>query len=174
MRHINLFSGGPKSGVLGGGQKVYVEKVYVLFLSLNLGGRGSKPEGFPTCFGKGPDCVADPFGNALVGANRPRKRKRTNQVNRGPPTTHHPHKGPSSSSGSLGWGRWCANCRNLRKRPNTYHPQFCTRDVDRRFCGGGAWSSRSGLLPPKKSRKSRKTSASPTIRNPEIQKGAFV
>ena len=29
-----LFSGGPKSGVLGGGQKVYVEKVYVLFLSL--------------------------------------------------------------------------------------------------------------------------------------------
>ena len=30
-----LFSGGPKSGVLGGGQKVYVEKVYVLFPSLN-------------------------------------------------------------------------------------------------------------------------------------------
>ena len=28
-----LFSGGPKSGVLGGGQKVYVEKVYVLFRS---------------------------------------------------------------------------------------------------------------------------------------------
>ena len=28
-----LFSGGPKWGVLGGGQKVYVEKVYVLFLS---------------------------------------------------------------------------------------------------------------------------------------------
>ena len=25
-----LFSGGPKSGVLGGGQKAYVEKVYVL------------------------------------------------------------------------------------------------------------------------------------------------
>ena len=22
-------------------------------------------------------------------------------------------------------------------------PQFCTRDVDRRFCGGGAWISRS-------------------------------
>ena len=28
-----LFSGGPKWGVLGGGQKVYVEKVYVLFPS---------------------------------------------------------------------------------------------------------------------------------------------
>ena len=26
-----LFSGGPKSGVLGGGQKVYVEKVYCFF-----------------------------------------------------------------------------------------------------------------------------------------------
>ena len=31
-----LFSGDPKRGVLGGGQKVYVEKVYVLFLSPNL------------------------------------------------------------------------------------------------------------------------------------------
>ena len=29
-----LFPEGPKSGVLGGGQKVYVEKVDVLFLSL--------------------------------------------------------------------------------------------------------------------------------------------
>ena len=29
-----LFSGGPEWGVLGGGQKVYVEKVYVLFPSL--------------------------------------------------------------------------------------------------------------------------------------------
>ena len=28
-----LFSGGPKWGVLGGGQKVYVEKVYVPFRS---------------------------------------------------------------------------------------------------------------------------------------------
>ena len=28
-----LFSGGPKWGVLGGGRKVYVEKVYVLFPS---------------------------------------------------------------------------------------------------------------------------------------------
>ena len=25
------------------------------------------------------------------------------------------------------------------------HPQFCTRDVDRRFCGSGTWISRSGL-----------------------------
>ena len=32
MRHI-IFSGGPKWGVLGGGQKVYIEKVYVLFRS---------------------------------------------------------------------------------------------------------------------------------------------
>ena len=39
------------------------------------------------------------------------------------------------------WGEWCANCRNLRKRQTTHHPQFCTHDVDRRFCGGGAWIS---------------------------------
>ena len=31
-----LFSGGPTWGVLGGGQKVYVEKMYVLFPSLNF------------------------------------------------------------------------------------------------------------------------------------------
>ena len=29
----NFFAGGPKSGVLDGGQKVYADKVYVLFLS---------------------------------------------------------------------------------------------------------------------------------------------
>ena len=28
---------------------------------------------------------------------------------------------------------------NKEKRQNTHHPQFCTRDVDRRFCGGGEW-----------------------------------
>ena len=28
---------------------------------------------------------------------------------------------------------------------NTHHPQFCTRDVDRRYCGGGAWISQSDL-----------------------------
>ena len=39
------------------------------------------------------------------------------------------------------FGGWCANCRKLRKRQNTHHPQFCTRDVDRRFCGGGVWIS---------------------------------
>ena len=33
------------------------------------------------------------------------------------------------------------NFRNLRKRQNTHHPQFCTRDVDRQFCGGGVWIS---------------------------------
>ena len=31
MRHINFLLGGPKRAVLGGGQKVYVEKVDVLF-----------------------------------------------------------------------------------------------------------------------------------------------
>ena len=37
---------------------------------------------FPTFFGKGPDCVADPFGTAARGAvNRLRKRKRTNREN---------------------------------------------------------------------------------------------
>ena len=36
---------------------------------------GFQTGGFPTLFGKGPDCVADPFGTFLVGAlNRPRKR----------------------------------------------------------------------------------------------------
>ena len=44
-------------------------------------------------------------------------------------------------------GGWCASCRKLRKRQNTYHPQFCTRDVDCRFCGGGAWISRSDETP---------------------------
>ena len=35
-----LFSEGPKWGVSGGGQKVYVEKVYVLFRSPKVQGRG--------------------------------------------------------------------------------------------------------------------------------------
>ena len=35
MRHINFFLGAQNGGVLGGGQKVYVEKVYVLFPSLS-------------------------------------------------------------------------------------------------------------------------------------------
>ena len=35
---------------------------------------------------------------------------------------------------------------NLRERQKTHHPQFCTGDVDRRFCGGGAWISRSDFL----------------------------
>ena len=39
MRHINFFWA-PKRGVLGGGQKVYLEKVYVLFPSLIFGGSG--------------------------------------------------------------------------------------------------------------------------------------
>ena len=62
---------------------------------------------------------------------------------RGPPTTHHPHKRPSSSGGIF--GGWCTNCRNLRRRQNSHHPQFCARDVDRRFCGGDAWISRSDI-----------------------------
>ena len=36
MRHINFFTGGPIWGVLGGAQKIYVEKVYVLFHPLIL------------------------------------------------------------------------------------------------------------------------------------------
>ena len=41
---------------------------------------GSKPGGgFPTCFGKGPDCVADPFGIGAV--DGPRERKRTDLEN---------------------------------------------------------------------------------------------
>ena len=44
-RHINFFLGGPpKWGVLGGGQKVYVEKVYALFLSINCGGADCVPK----------------------------------------------------------------------------------------------------------------------------------
>ena len=31
MRHMNFFLGAQNRGVLGGGQKVYVEKVYVFF-----------------------------------------------------------------------------------------------------------------------------------------------
>ena len=30
-----------------------------------------------------------------------------------------------------------------KKSQKTHYPQFCIRDVDRRFCGGGAWISRS-------------------------------
>ena len=43
-------------------------------------------------------------------------------------------------------GGWCANCRNLRKRQNAHHSQFCTRDVDRQLCGGGEWIPLSDLL----------------------------
>ena len=39
-----LFSEGPKWGVLGGGQKVYVEKVYVLFRPPNLAGSAKSLE----------------------------------------------------------------------------------------------------------------------------------
>ena len=61
-------------------------------------------------------------------------------IYRGPRTTHHRHIRPSSSGGIFG-GVVC-ELRNLRKRQTTHHPQFCTRDIDRRFCGGGAWNSR--------------------------------
>ena len=51
--------------------------------------RKAKPGGFqtrvfPTFFGKGPDCVADPFGTVprrCSYKNRPRKRKGTNREN---------------------------------------------------------------------------------------------
>ena len=55
-------------------------------------------------------------------------------------------------------GGWCANFRNLRKRQHTHHPQFCTRDVDRKFCGGGAWISGSDRSGPRC--RSKKTSGS--------------
>ena len=38
MRHINFLSGGPEWGVLAGGQKIYVERVYVLLPSLQCWG----------------------------------------------------------------------------------------------------------------------------------------
>ena len=65
---------------------------------------------------------------------------------RGPPTTHHPHKRPSSSGGIF-WGVVC-ELSEPKKKQNTHHPQFRTRDVDRRFCGGGAWISRSDIRRP--------------------------
>ena len=37
MRHTNFPLGAPKRPVLGGGQKVYVENAYVLFLALTVG-----------------------------------------------------------------------------------------------------------------------------------------
>ena len=65
-------------------------------------------------------------------------------LHRGPPTTHHPPQKTFLIKWSF-WGGWCANCRNLRERQNTHHPQFCTRDVDLRFCGGVVWTSWSDL-----------------------------
>ena len=41
MRHINFFLGAQNGGVLGGGQKVYVEKVYVRFHPLCPPGKAS-------------------------------------------------------------------------------------------------------------------------------------
>ena len=47
MRHIQNFSGGPKSGVFGGGQKSLCRKNYVLVLSpcdgVNFFGSGRPP-----------------------------------------------------------------------------------------------------------------------------------
>ena len=46
MRHINFFLGAQNRGLLCGGQKVYVEKVYVLFLSLKqVSPRGPEKSG---------------------------------------------------------------------------------------------------------------------------------
>ena len=52
---------------------------------------------------------------------------------RGPPTTHHPHKSPSL----IRWYFWGVVCKlsEPKKKQNTYHPQFFTRNVDRLFCG---------------------------------------
>ena len=42
---------------------------------------GFQKGGFPTFFGKGPDCVVDPFETVPCRCCRPRKRKRTNREN---------------------------------------------------------------------------------------------
>ena len=64
---------------------------------------------------------------------------------KGPPTTHHPHKRPSSSGGI--WGGVVCELSEPKQRQNTHHLQSCTRDVDRRFCVGGAWTSWSDVAP---------------------------
>ena len=65
--------------------------------------------------------------------------------NRGPPTTHHPHKRHSSSGGIFG-GVVCELSEAKKKTKYAPPPKFCTRDVDCRFCGGGAWISGSETI----------------------------
>ena len=55
------------------------------------------------------------------------------------PTKDLPH-------GVVFFGGWCANCRNIRKGQKMHHLQFCTSDLDHRFCGGGARILRSEFL----------------------------
>ena len=60
-----LFSEGPQWGILDGGQKVYVEKVYVPFLSLSLGRTPSTAGTFRKKFrknsGKTPETLSERF-----------------------------------------------------------------------------------------------------------------
>ena len=54
---------------------------------------------------------------------------------RGPRTTHHPHKRPGILGGSV------CELSEPKKKAKYAPPPVCTRDVDRRLCGGGAWIS---------------------------------
>ena len=64
-----FFSGGPKWGILGGWQKVYVEKVYVLFLSLR--------------------CAASSISEAALAAKAPHSILRQNRLGSRSPETPH-------------------------------------------------------------------------------------
>ena len=61
---------------------------------------------------------------AITQVNRPE----VSVSSREPRTTHYPPQ-KTFLIGWYFWRGWCANCRNLRRRQNTHHPQFCTHDV---------------------------------------------
>ena len=66
---------------------------------------------------------------------------------RGPRTMHNSHK-ELPHRVIFFWGGGGGGCGvrivgTLRNKQHPHHPQSCTRDVNRRFCGGGAWISRS-------------------------------
>ena len=97
--------------------------------------RGAKPGGFqtrvfPTFFGKGPDCVADPSGLFLVGAlDRPRKRKGTNREN--PRTIPEqigkiPEKSGKSQKGQKGTKK--EGQVQIGKRPRSKPPRLAALD----------------------------------------------
>ena len=66
----NLFSGGPRSGVLGGGQKVYVEKVYVLFPSLKTSTRSNEGQRLGSRVVPSLWCYRAPIQNNTNGSTR--------------------------------------------------------------------------------------------------------